>query len=250
MGFRTMPRMGLALAAMLFVSACATQGADRFQQAEAGQVIETAPARVLSSREVEIQGNNSSVGAIAGGATGAAAAGLGTGSGLAAVLAGIAGAGLGALAENQLRRGDGREYIVQMSDGRTVTIVQNVDENDQPIADGTPVLIQFGPTYTRVIPHPEGLPAPPPSASAPAGGGTFGTAGGSGGGGSFGGAPTSGGANTGGAPGGGAWQNPDATGGTGSGETFTAGNGGGSVPNGEPAPIFQPSTGGGQGVQQ
>jgi hypothetical protein len=41
-----------------------------------------------------------------------------------------------------------------MDDGRTVTIVQNVEDAEQPLANGTPVLVQYSGKYTRVLPAP------------------------------------------------------------------------------------------------
>ena len=42
-----------------------------------------------------------------------------------------------------------------MDDGRTITLVQNRDPEEQPLPGGTPVLVQIGSRYSRVLEHPE-----------------------------------------------------------------------------------------------
>jgi hypothetical protein len=49
---------------------------------------------------------------------------------------------------------DGIEYVLQMDDGRTVTLVQNRADDEAPLPDGTPVLVQVSGQYTRVITDP------------------------------------------------------------------------------------------------
>ena len=49
---------------------------------------------------------------------------------------------------------EGIEYVLQMEDGRTVTLVQNRESEEQPLPDGTPVLVQVSGQYTRVIADP------------------------------------------------------------------------------------------------
>jgi len=109
---------------------------------------------VLSSRPVEISGDEgSAAGPLAGGAIGGATGltiGSGSGSLLAAVIGVVIGAGIGYFAENELSGGDGIEYIVELEDGRVVTLVQNTGDDETPISDGEPVLIQFGNEYTRI----------------------------------------------------------------------------------------------------
>ena len=81
--------------------------------------------------------------------------GSGSGSTLAAVLGGLLGAGAGYLAEQRLKSREGIEYVLQMDDGRTITLVQNREAEEPPLPDGTPVLVQIGSRYSRVLEHPE-----------------------------------------------------------------------------------------------
>ena len=92
---------------------------------------------------------------VAGGAEGAAGSALAfEGSGLVAVIGGVLGAGAGYLAQKQLNNREGIEYVLQMDDGRTVTLVQNRAAEEVPLPDGTPVLVQVSGQYTRVIADP------------------------------------------------------------------------------------------------
>jgi hypothetical protein len=42
-----------------------------------------------------------------------------------------------------------------MDDGRTITLIQNREAEEQPLPDGTPVLVQIGSRYSRVLERPE-----------------------------------------------------------------------------------------------
>ncbi|MDX1710741.1 MAG: glycine zipper 2TM domain-containing protein, partial [Rhodovibrionaceae bacterium] len=142
------------LAGCLAVSACATPDSDTYTSSDVGQTIETSQGRVLSSRPVDIKSEEGgTAGTLAGGAVGGAAGyGVGSGSGqlLATVIGAVVGASIGYLAEKEIRSGEGIEYIVELEDGRVVTLVQNRAGDEQPIADGEPVLVQFGSQYTRI----------------------------------------------------------------------------------------------------
>lgn len=76
----------------------------------------------------------------------------------AALLGGVIGAGAGYLVEQQFGNREGIEYVVHMDDGRTVTLVQNRRDGEQPLDNGTPVLVQVGSKYSRVIQAPAGTP--------------------------------------------------------------------------------------------
>lgn len=142
---------------VVLASACTTPTTSRYDSSDVGRPIETTPGAVVSSRVVEISGDSRAVGPLAGGAAGAAATGLaygGRGSGFAAILGGLLGAGAGYLIESSARDREGIEYIVRMDDGRTVTLVQNRQDDEMPLPDGSPVLVQISGSYTRVIPDP------------------------------------------------------------------------------------------------
>jgi outer membrane lipoprotein SlyB len=147
--FVIVPALALALAG------CAASSKSTYNAADVGRMIETAEGKVVSSRIVKINEEPKGGGTLAGAAVGATGAGLGIGSGkgsvLAAVIGGLVGAGAGYLAEQQLRTREGIEYMVRTEDGRTRTLVQNREREEEPIPPGTPVLIQYAGSYTRII---------------------------------------------------------------------------------------------------
>ncbi|MGH6884668.1 MAG: hypothetical protein ACREGK_01165 [Geminicoccales bacterium] len=145
---------GLLIAALL-LAGCAHPSSTTYETGDVGRTIETANASVVSSRVVKIAGDSNAVGPVAGGALGAAGSALAfQGSGLVAVIGGVLGAGMGYLAQKQLNNREGIEYVLQMDDGRTVTLVQNRQSDEPPLPDGTPVLVQVSGQYTRVIADP------------------------------------------------------------------------------------------------
>lgn len=145
---------GLLIAALL-LAGCAHPSSSTYETGDVGRTIETAKASVVSSRVVKIAGDSNAVGPVAGGALGAAGSALAfQGSGLVAVIGGVLGAGIGYLTQKQLNNREGIEYVLQMDDGRTVTLVQNRTADEAPLPDGTPVLVQVGGQHTRVIADP------------------------------------------------------------------------------------------------
>jgi outer membrane lipoprotein SlyB len=144
------------LVAALLLVGCAHPSGSTYEVGDVGRTIETAQASVVSSRVVKIAGDsNNLVGPAAGGALGAAGSALAfQGSGLVAVIGGVLGAGAGYLAQSRMNDRDGIEYVLQMDDGRTVTLVQNRAADETPLPDGTPVLVQVSGQYTRVIADP------------------------------------------------------------------------------------------------
>lgn len=138
---------------------CANPTTNRYTAQDIGQIIETGEGTVLSSRIIDVEGGeNKGYGAIAGaalgGTTGHTVAGNGSIGGLAVVLGGLLGAGIGYLAEESIKSREGIEYLIRTSDGRTVTLVQNRDDDEQAIPDGSPVLVQYSNDYTRVVAMP------------------------------------------------------------------------------------------------
>lgn len=142
------------LIAVLLVSGCASASSTTYDSADVGRTIETASGTVVASRSVDVKGGTSVAGPVAGGAIGGATGGLVFGSGWAGLLGAVLGAGVGYVTEQQINSGEGTEYVVEMDDGRTVTIVQNKDDDTAPIADGTQVLVQYSGKYTRILKDP------------------------------------------------------------------------------------------------
>ncbi|MEM9043751.1 MAG: glycine zipper 2TM domain-containing protein [Pseudomonadota bacterium] len=144
--------VALALTGGLVLSGCAVSDSNTYSREDVGRIIETSEGRVLSWRPVTVESENSPLGTAAGGAAGGVIGntiGAGSGNTVATVAGVLIGAGIGYLTERELRSNEGLEYIVEMEDGRTVTIVQN-GEVETAIPAGSRVLIQFGYDYTRV----------------------------------------------------------------------------------------------------
>ena len=146
--------LALTLGFGLVLSGCASStSSDTYSRGQVGDINETMRGVVVSSRAVKIEGTKSGVGTIAGAAAGGAAGSQIGGGRAENIVGGIAGAvagGLiGAAAEEQLTKGQGIEYIVELEDGRTVTIVQGADNAIPP---GTPVLVILG-ERARIVPQ-------------------------------------------------------------------------------------------------
>ncbi len=141
----------------LVLGACAYPSSDTYDAVDVGRTIETTEASVVSSRVVKITGETNAIGPAAGGVAAAATTGAfvkGRNTNLLALLAGLVGAGAGYVAQKELNDREGIEYVLKMDDGRTVTLVQNREGDEEPLADGAPVLVQLNGRYTRVIPNP------------------------------------------------------------------------------------------------
>ena len=158
----TFRRTAAAFAAIsLALAACSHPSGDNYTSGDVGRVVDTQQAKVISARTVDIKGGeNSGIGAAAGGvaagSVAAAAVDTGGAEAAAAIVSGLAGAGLGWLIEEEARSRGGIEYVLRRPDGRVITLVQNRGTDEKPIEPGSDVLIQHGRDYTRVVPVPEG----------------------------------------------------------------------------------------------
>jgi outer membrane lipoprotein SlyB len=149
-----------AAALALAVAGCSHQTSSTYNATEVGRVLDTSRATVLSSRVVEIsgEGEQSGYGPLVGGAAGASAGylvgGNDTGQVIGTVLGGLVGAGLGWVAEQRADSREGIEYVLRLESGKDITLIQNREADETPLAAGTPVLIQRGGSYARVIADP------------------------------------------------------------------------------------------------
>jgi outer membrane lipoprotein SlyB len=183
----------LAGGLLLVLAGCTGSSSDTYRPQDVGRVMETTPGRVLASREVKISGTSSGLGTVAGGVSGAfigSSVGSKSGNTTGAVigaLAGIAGAALGYAAEELLTSRSGVEYTIETTDGRVLTVAQNRSSGEPMLPPGTPVVVQMGGSYSRVVPDqtaalpPAGAPSaagrpaspsyePPTAATTPRGG--------------------------------------------------------------------------------
>lgn len=155
-----MQRTACCILLMASVAACAQPSTTSYGEKEVGQTFETSQGSVVASRIVDVTGEPGYLGAGAGAAVGAAGGSLavnGPASLLVAIVGGLVGAGIGYMSEKQLSDRDGIEYVLQMDDGRVVTVVQNRDSDEEPLPDGTPVLVQLNGQYTRIMTHPSAV---------------------------------------------------------------------------------------------
>jgi outer membrane lipoprotein SlyB len=143
---------------MVSVAACSHPSSTTYGDTEVGQAIETAPGSVVSSRIVNISDEPGLVGPSAGAALGAAGGNLAVAGPvglLVAIVAGLVGAAIGYMAEKEMKDRDGIEYVLEMDDGRLVTLVQNRESDEQPLPHGARVLVQLNGQYARVGGAPE-----------------------------------------------------------------------------------------------
>jgi outer membrane lipoprotein SlyB len=154
-----MRRTACHVVLMVSVVSCSHPSSTTYGDTEVGQAIETAPGSVVSSRIVNISDEPRLVGPGAGAALGAVGGNLavaGPAGLLVAIVAGLVGAAIGYMAEKEMKDRDGIEYVLEMDDGRLVTLVQNRDSDVQPLPDGARVLVQLNGQSTRVMAHPAG----------------------------------------------------------------------------------------------
>ncbi len=140
----------------LALAGCATGlGANSYERSQVGMVSRVEEGTVVASRSIVIEGSRSgaSVGTLTGAALGGLAGGQ-VGGGRAANTAGaivgaVAGGAIGNAVGNSATQKSGFAYTVRLRSGELVTITQG---GDLAIANGTPVLVEYG-ERARVIPQ-------------------------------------------------------------------------------------------------
>jgi outer membrane lipoprotein SlyB len=141
--------------ALALLTGCTQPGQSRYGYQDVGQSTTVVFGTVISEREVDITGQNTGVGATAGalgGALGGSYIGNGGGS-LAGMLAGAVIAGVaGHMAEQAVSDHRGIEYVITIEKGETITIVQNLNSDEQPITPGHRCMVQNSGMYQRVLP--------------------------------------------------------------------------------------------------
>jgi outer membrane lipoprotein SlyB len=148
--------IGAFAAACVFIVAlggCQRPSQNTYRAEEVGKSSAVSFGTVLAIREIDIIGRNTGAGALGGGAVGAGAASY-VGSGNAWAIGGglLAGAIIGALAEQAMADRKGLEYTVILESGVTLTVTQEKASDDTPIAKGDRVIVQNTGGYQRVLP--------------------------------------------------------------------------------------------------
>lgn len=149
-----MRRAGVVVLVVLATAACGTPEQDEYYSPESSTLYEVSEGRVVTARSVAIQERNSGIGYTVGGLAGGFSGGLALGGQLGpagSLVGGVVGAAIGFIVEEAVNGGDGVEYMVTMADGRTVTIVQYHEEDEEMLAPGADVYVQHGWNTTRVV---------------------------------------------------------------------------------------------------
>ncbi len=137
-----MKRLVLAALLAVLVSACSTTSPDVIRRDDANRMSTVLDATVLSTRAVTVEGNQSGVGAAAGGVVGGIA-GSSVGGRRESVAVGILGAVAGAVIGNAVERSTTQEaaveVLVQLRNGERRAIVQARGQDD--FKPGDPVII-------------------------------------------------------------------------------------------------------------
>lgn len=163
----TLPRSPLIatalIAAGLALAGCSTTSPDVIQRGDAQRMAQVQDATVLSVRTVVVDGNQSGIGATAGGVVGGIA-GSSVGGRREGAIVGVLGAVAGAVAGNAIERAGTREsaveYLVQLRNGERRSIIQA--EGTEKIVPGDAVILVTTGGKTRVTKAPPGQPAQRP----------------------------------------------------------------------------------------
>jgi len=144
-----------ACALLLFLSACHQPGQSQYGYQDVGKTTVVEYGIISDERPVDITGQNSGTGAMAGvgaGALAGSAFGQGRGT-LGTMLVGAIVGGLaGAAAEQALADRKGIEYTIDLDLSKTITIVQNIKKEDKPLSVGERCMVQTSGQYQRVLP--------------------------------------------------------------------------------------------------
>lgn len=134
--------------ALMLVSGCARQiNPGVHKGSTVGEAVRTYQGVVEAARVIQVQegdmleqnGMGQVLGGVIGGLAGSEIGG-GKGRAIAIGAGALLGAAAGALAEQELKKQNGMEYIVKLSTGELMTIVQGLEPQ---IAPGTPVYVQM-----------------------------------------------------------------------------------------------------------
>lgn len=160
-----MKRTALVLTLLATLAACTTTSPDVVSRRDAQRLSTVQDASVLSVRPVRVDGNQSGVGAVAGGAVGAVAGSSvgGHREGFAVgVLGAVAGAVLGNAIERSATQEDAVEVLVQLKNGERRAIVQA--KGNETLLPGDAVILVSTGGKVRVTRAPAAAPGTAPAA--------------------------------------------------------------------------------------
>jgi|Transcript_13043 outer membrane lipoprotein SlyB len=157
----------LTLAAAVALSACSTTSPDVVQRGDAQRLSQVQDATVLSVRPVTVDGSQSGVGAVAGGAVGAIAGGSVGGrreGQVVGVLGAVAGAVVGNAIERSATKEEALEIIVQLRNGERRSVIQA--KGSESFSGGEAVVLITTGGKTRITRAPAVTPSVAPVAPA------------------------------------------------------------------------------------
>lgn len=145
----------LCAAVVVLASGCASSlKGDVYSREEARQTMNVRLATVLEVRPVVIEGDRNALGGVAGaviGGVAGSAAGGGKGTQLATAVGAVAGAVIGQMTQEKMTRAQGVELVLQLDGGKTLSLVQEVDQLDR-FKPGDRVRLIDSDGATRVTP--------------------------------------------------------------------------------------------------
>ncbi|MCB0338677.1 MAG: hypothetical protein KDD53_03685 [Bdellovibrionales bacterium] len=147
--------LSVIVVSLLFVGCSPRNSLNQYSEGDVGISTLVEFGTVVAVRKIQIRGEQSGAGATIGGLTGAGAgSAIGSGKGnTGAIIGGAAiGVAAGMIAEQALKDREGYEYTVTKENGMTITVAQNVMENEQILNVGQRVMVQSSGNYQRVIP--------------------------------------------------------------------------------------------------
>ncbi len=147
-------RTGVAALVVLSLVACGTPAQDDYPTEISPTLYEVLEGEVVTSRPVNVRERNRGVGLMAGGLAGGFSGGMALGGQLGpagSLVGGVVGAAIGFFVEEAINGSDGIEYLVTLKDGRTVTVVQLQEEDEEVLSPGADVYIQHTWNSSRVV---------------------------------------------------------------------------------------------------
>lgn len=123
--------------ALLSLAGCASgsrEPVETYDRDQVGEVRSVESARIVSLEPVDIEGDESNVGAVVGAIAGGLAGrqvGGGTGQDIMTVVGAVAGGYAGGELQEGMARAEGVRIGLKMDDGREISIVQELEENER-----------------------------------------------------------------------------------------------------------------------
>ena len=126
-----------------------------YQQSESGETTRVQFGTIVAARPIEVQGDASGFGGLAGGVLGGiggSAIGGGVGQDLATAGGAILGSIIGQNIEREIRNREGVEYTIALQNGEVISVAQTLNSGDTVLPVDARVAVQSSGYYQRVLP--------------------------------------------------------------------------------------------------